>query len=231
VSARAAAGHASLPRAPGGRIPRRVSGSAPRPAPGRAPRALRLVHGLARGRLLDRLLRVRLVIAIVGVLLTGIVFTQVSLLKLNSSIGRAVESASTLQRQNAALGASVSRLSSGERIQAAARRLGMVMPSASQLRFVQVRPERDPGKAIRTLRNPKAQPPAPAPAPVVQAPTTTTTTTPTTAAPTRTTTTAPTTTAPTTTTPTTTTPATTTPAQTTAPAAGGAAAPATTGQG
>jgi cell division protein FtsL len=156
-----AARHAGV-RAPGSRIPRRVSGPSRRPTPAPAPRALRVIHGLARGRLLDRLLRSRAVIAVVGVLLTGIVFTQVSLLKLNASIGRAVETSSTLQRENAALQASVSRLSSGDRIQAAAQRLGMVMPSASQLRFVGVRAD-DPGAAIRNLRTPKSHPQLPPP--------------------------------------------------------------------
>ena len=156
-----AARHAGV-RAPASRIPRRVSGPSRRPTPAPAPRALRVIHGLARGRLLDRLLRSRAVIAVVGVLLTGIVFTQVSLLKLNASIGRAVETSSTLQRENAALKASVSRLSSGDRIQAAAQRVGMVMPSASQLRFVGVRAD-DPGAAVRNLRTPKSHPQLPPP--------------------------------------------------------------------
>ena len=140
-----AARHAGV-RAGAQRIPRRVSGPARRPTPNRPPAPLRVVQGLARGRLLDRLLRSRAIIALVAVLLTGIVFTQVSLLKLNASIGRAVETSTTLQRQNAALKASVSRLSSGDRIQTAAGALGMVMPSASQLRFVHPPPTPPPSR-------------------------------------------------------------------------------------
>lgn len=159
-----AARHAGV-GAPARRIPRRVSGPARRPATVRPPAPLRVLQGLARGRLLDRLLRSRAIIALVAVLLTGIVFTQVSLLKLNASIGRAVETSSTLQRQNSALKASVSRLSAGGRIQTAAEALGMVMPSASQLRFVH--PSADAAaRAVRNLRTPRAQPPTPPPAPV-----------------------------------------------------------------
>jgi cell division protein FtsL len=144
-------------RSPAPRIPRRVSGHAPRraPAPART-RALRVVHGLARGRL-DGLLRGRAVIALVTLLLTGIVFTQVSLLKLNASIGRAVETEATLQRENAALEESVSRLSSGERIQAMAERLGMVMPSASEVRFRVAHPGQDARRALRVMRAPDPQ--------------------------------------------------------------------------
>jgi cell division protein FtsL len=115
-----------------------------------------VVHGLARGRL-DGLLRGRAVIALVTLLLTGIVFTQVSLLKLNASIGRAVETEATLQRQNAALEESVSRLSSGERIQAMAERLGMVMPSASEVRFRVAHPGQDARRALRVMRAPDPQ--------------------------------------------------------------------------
>jgi hypothetical protein len=104
-----AAGRA-LPRTAVPRAPRRVSGPAPRtrrapaPAAGRragaadplAVRLLRRARLLADSRLLDRLVRGQLWIPLVAVGLMGIVFMQVSMLKLNAGIGRAVQTASTL---------------------------------------------------------------------------------------------------------------------------------------
>ena len=60
------------------------------------------VRALPEHRLVDRLLRSRLWIWALGALLGGIVAMQVSLLKLNSGISRAVETTTTLERQNAA---------------------------------------------------------------------------------------------------------------------------------
>ena len=61
---------------------------------------------------------------------------QVSMLKLNAGIGNAVAVQSTLERQNTDLRAQVSRLESGERIQAMAAKLGMVDASTGEVRFV-----------------------------------------------------------------------------------------------
>ena len=60
-------------------------------------------------------------ICFVGVALMGIVAMQVSLLKLNSGISRAVETAATLERQNSGMEANIARLASGERIRAGGR--------------------------------------------------------------------------------------------------------------
>src|SRR5204863_8945655 len=95
----------------GGRRAARAAVAAPMPV------ALRLaaaVHAVAEHRFLDRIIRGRAWIAVVGVGLIGIVFIQVSMLRMNAGIGRAVEQASTLERQNAALQASVSQLSPGD---------------------------------------------------------------------------------------------------------------------
>jgi cell division protein FtsB len=113
------------------RSPRRVSGPA-RPVALRGgavavPQPGRLA-GIADHRWLDTLLRSRAWIWLIGLLLGGIVAMQVSLLKLNTGISRAVQSSATLERQNADLEAQVARLSSGERIRAAAADLGLVMP-------------------------------------------------------------------------------------------------------
>jgi hypothetical protein len=134
------------------RAPRRVSGPAARPRRGvdgragrgqrvAAPdpfilRALHRTRALADSRFLDRLIRGRLWIPIVAAGLMGIVFMQVSMLKLNAGIGRAVQSAATLERQNTNLRAGVSGMESGTRIDAAARRLGMVVPADGSTHYV-----------------------------------------------------------------------------------------------
>jgi hypothetical protein len=135
----------TLPRTVAPRAPRRVSGPAARPRRGedarRAPRRaapdpfiLRAVNrtlALSDSRFLDRLIRGRLWIPVVAAALMGIVFMQVSMLKLNAGIGRAVQSAGTLERQNSTLRADVSRMESGSKIDAVAKSLGMVAPAAT----------------------------------------------------------------------------------------------------
>jgi hypothetical protein len=147
-----AAGRA-LPRPIAPRAPRRVSGPAARPrrgADGRTGRArstapagdpfvlrvLRRTRALADSRFLDRLIRGRLWIPLVAAGLMGIVFMQVSMLKLNAGIGRAVQSASTLEDQNTNLRAAVSGMESATRIDAAARHLGMVVPTDGSAHYV-----------------------------------------------------------------------------------------------
>jgi hypothetical protein len=134
------------------RAPRRVSGPTARPRRGadaprtRRPstpaadpfilRALHRTRALADSRFLDRLIRGRLWIPIVAAGLMGIVFMQVSMLKLNAGIGRAVQSAATLERQNTNLRAAVSGMESGTRIDDAARHLGMVVPADGSTHYV-----------------------------------------------------------------------------------------------
>ena len=62
---------------------------------------------------MDRLVRSRAWVVIIGVGLIGIVAMQVSMLKLNSGIGRAVDTAATLERSNASLKAEISRAELG----------------------------------------------------------------------------------------------------------------------
>ena len=78
---------------------------------------------------------------------------QVSLLKLNSGISRAVETTTTLERQNAGLEASIARLSSPDRIESGAGTLGMVMPPAGDVGYLRAGPE-DAGKAVRRMQPP-----------------------------------------------------------------------------
>jgi hypothetical protein len=120
-----------------------VSGPArPRTAPPRAAdplviRGLRVFRGLADSPFLDRLIRGRLWIPIVATALMGIVAMQVSMLKMNAGISRAVETASTLERQNAIYRADVSHLEAGSRVDQVAQRLGMVQPAEDSPHYVQ----------------------------------------------------------------------------------------------
>ncbi len=151
--------HAARARtAPAPRLPRRVSGPAARPRAVPAPRVgtgvFERIRGLPDHRVIDRLLRGRVWICFVGVALMGIVAMQVSLLKLNSGISRAVETSATLERQNSGMEANIARLASGERIRAGADKRGMVTPAAGDVHYVRVRDARDARRAARRMRAP-----------------------------------------------------------------------------
>lgn len=147
--------------APLRRAPRRVSGPVRRSAgSARAgtlaqPLGVRLAGALAAlpdQPLVDRLVRGRAWIGVLGAMLIGIVAMQVSLLQLNAGIGRDVERSAALDRANGELRANVSKLSSGERIQAAAARFGMISPVAGQVEFGASKISRDAAAAARALR-------------------------------------------------------------------------------
>jgi hypothetical protein len=158
------------------------------------------VRALPEHRVVDRLLRSRLWIWALGALLGGIVTMQVSLLKLNSGISRAVETTTTLERQNAELEMSIARLSAPERIDEGAQALGLVLPPAGEVSYLTPGPQ-DAERAVRRMQPPSdaaqallanhgiepgslAAPPPATTAPVDPATTTpTTTTTPTEQAP------------------------------------------------
>ncbi len=112
------------------------------------------LRALPDHRLVDRLLRGRAWIWLIGIMLGGIVAMQVSLLKLNSGISRAVTTAGTLERVNADLETEVARLSSGERIQTTAADEGMVAPPAGDVRYLTARPGTDPGLAVERMQSP-----------------------------------------------------------------------------
>jgi hypothetical protein len=111
------------------------------------------IRALPEHRVVDRLLRSRLWIWALGVLLGGIVAMQVSMLKLNSGISRAVETTTTLERQNADLEASIARLSAPDRIESGASSLGMVMPPAGDVGYLTARPG-DAASAVSRMEPP-----------------------------------------------------------------------------
>jgi hypothetical protein len=153
-------------RAPAPLRPRRVSG--PQRAPSREasrPRAVADGGGLVLGllgrlealsshRLLDRLIRGRLWIGIVAFALLGIVTLQLGLLKLNSSIGHALEKESSLQRENAALSIENSELAGGGRVESQAVRLGMQLTGVGGLQFHASHARSDVPAAAAALKAP-----------------------------------------------------------------------------
>ncbi|HEX8207157.1 MAG TPA: septum formation initiator family protein [Solirubrobacteraceae bacterium] len=132
----------------------RTGRAVPAPAPTPVHRALELVRHLPDSKLLDRLLRGQGWVVLIGVALMGVVALQVSLLKLNAGIGQSIEKSAQLERQNADLRAEVSRLSSEGRIAKVAGEIGLIMPNAGQVRYVNVRGERDAQRAAEVMRAP-----------------------------------------------------------------------------
>ncbi len=139
-----AATPAPPPRAQTGTAPRARSGTAPsrvRTA-GRATgrplgaRALAAVGSLPDHPLLDRLIRGRAWIPLLGVLLAGIVTMQVEVLKLGTGIGRSIERSAELQTRNDQLRMSVAALDADQRIERIAAASGMIMPAPDAVGFL-----------------------------------------------------------------------------------------------
>jgi hypothetical protein len=116
--------------------------------------AFERLRALPEHRFVDKLLRSRAWIVVVALMLGGIVAMQVSLLKLNAGISRAVETSATLERQNADMQDTIARLSSGERVRTAATTLGMVAPPAGDVGFLTSRGSRDDAIAAQRLTPP-----------------------------------------------------------------------------
>jgi cell division protein FtsL len=162
--------------APAKRPVRRASGrAAPRRAPRAAPRRVALPLG---ARMLDAVLNGRIWIGLVGVLLAGIVFFNVDLLRMNREITQMADQAAQLKRENGRLREDVAGLANSERIQQAAAELGLVLPAPAEVRYLKSNPTIDARTASKRIIAPT---PIAAPDPFVTetTPTTTTTTPPT----------------------------------------------------
>jgi hypothetical protein len=114
-----------------------------------------LIRTLPDHPLLDRIVRGRTWIALLGVMLAGIVAMQVELLKLNASIGRSIELGVALQSRNDNLRASVSSLSDAQRIERLASGMGMVMAGPTAVQFLDAR-HVSPASAAATIHAPDA---------------------------------------------------------------------------
>ncbi|HET7048244.1 MAG TPA: hypothetical protein VFI54_08265 [Solirubrobacteraceae bacterium] len=107
-------------------------------------------------RLLDRLIRGRWWIPVLGLMLAGIVAMQVEVLKLGASMGRSLEQSSVLSSRNAALRQSVATLGDDQRIEQLAASMGMVMPPAQAVGFLAASPGGNAGRALASIHEPSA---------------------------------------------------------------------------
>lgn len=124
----------------------------PRPGhprdPGRLP-----APPLPRGAVvLDALLRGRAWIALVFVLLAGIVFFNVDLLRMNREIALTAERAAEVERENARLRTDLARLGSSERIQRVAAARGLVLPAPGEVRYLRSDPVVDARRAAKRIK-------------------------------------------------------------------------------
>ena len=154
------AARAQVRPAPARRPPRRVSGPAPRQVRTReqrreplSARLLGFVRTLPEHSLLDRLVRGRVWIPLLGVMLGGIVAMQVELLKLNSTTGRSIELASALQSRNQILRAEVAADSAPGRIERLGLRMGMMLPGPEAITFLRAR-STSPARAAAGIHPP-----------------------------------------------------------------------------
>jgi hypothetical protein len=161
VAARAEAAPAPAPRP----IPRPKV--APRPAsvprPSRRstaqPFAARLIaslRSLPEHAFLDRLVRGRAWIPLLGVLLAGIVAMQVEVLRMSASMGRSIASSSQLQIRNDQLRSTIASLADDQRIMRLAESMGMVMPHPNMVGFLSPLPSGALDRAIRGIHPPDA---------------------------------------------------------------------------
>jgi hypothetical protein len=111
-------------------------------------------RGLPDHQLLDRLVRGRWWIPLLGVVLTGVVAVQVEVLKYGASFGKNINLASSLQSANQLLRLDISRLSDPERIEQLAAGYGMVMAGPTGVDFVDAHRSGSMHLAIRSIRVP-----------------------------------------------------------------------------
>jgi hypothetical protein len=152
AAAAATAAGARAATAPGIALPRR---------PTRRPRAVAVrlrvgafIRSLPDHRLLDRLIRGRWWIPVLGVMLAGIVAMQVEVLKLGASMGRSLERNSVLSSSNATLRQSVATLGDDQRIEQLAASMGMVMPPPQAVGFLAASAAGNPGRALANIHQP-----------------------------------------------------------------------------
>jgi hypothetical protein len=106
-------------------------------------------------KLVDRLLRSRLSIWLIGIMLGGIVAMQVSLLKLNTGISNAIRTQQTLEHKNQVYKMQIAGLNSGELIRAKAGDMHMVDPAAGDNRYLKSRGvEKDAARAAKRYTPP-----------------------------------------------------------------------------
>lgn len=158
--------------------PRRVSGPLRDPARGRvqarppkapprgvrrsaqtkpvAQRAASFVRALPDHAWLDRIIRGRAWIPLLGVMLAGIVAMQVEVLKLSAGMGRSLERSTALQSRNEILRASVAGLADDQRIERIAAGMGMVMAAPTAVDFLAAQNGANVKGAVAGIHQPSA---------------------------------------------------------------------------
>jgi hypothetical protein len=106
---------------------------------------------------LDRIVRGRAWIPVLGALLVAIVGLRVEVLKLGAGVGSQVQQATALQSSNAALRSQISALSDNSRIETLAASYGMHEPNALDPHFLQASAGRHVAAAIRNISAPSPQ--------------------------------------------------------------------------
>ena len=126
------------------------------PATGILQRIGAFVASLPDHSLLDRVVRGRAWIPLLGVLLAGIVAAQVEILKLGASMGRSLEQTTTLTSQNELLRDSVAALSDDQRIERLATSMGMVLPPPGAVGYLTAGQSGDVSAALANIHAPDA---------------------------------------------------------------------------
>jgi hypothetical protein len=133
-------------------VPRRES--APKAATGFFPRIGAFVVALPDHPWLDRVVRGRVWIPLLGVLLAGIVAAQVEILKLGANMGSSLERTTTLTTQNEQLRYSVASLSNDQRIERLATSMGMVLPPPGSVGYLVASQRADVTRALGNIHAP-----------------------------------------------------------------------------
>jgi cell division protein FtsB len=166
--------------------------TAARPKPRTAAPATSPVARVLNSRgmpLVDRVLRGPAWVVMLGALLAGIVFLNVSVLELNRGIARTDAKSAELERTNSGLRARVAKLDNGERIQQLAAARGFVMPQPGDVTYVHARPSNarlaaqriaPPAPPVQSATTPSVQSSTTPPVQSSTTPTPTSVTTPTT---------------------------------------------------
>jgi len=91
---------------------------------------------------------------VLGVLLAGIVATQVEILKLGASMGRAIEQTTSLTSTNEQLRGNVAMLSDDQRIERLASAMGMVLPPPGAVGYLAAGPNGNVKGALANIHTP-----------------------------------------------------------------------------
>lgn len=133
-------------------VPRRES--APKATTGFFPRIGAFVVALPDHPWLDKVVRGRVWIPLLGVLLAGIVAAQVEILKLGANMGTSLEQTTTLTTQNEQLRYSVASLSDDQRIERLATSMGMVLPPPGSVGYLIASQRADVTRALGNIHAP-----------------------------------------------------------------------------